>query len=349
MSGFYTFVLRQEVSRYQSLLQRMSSHTVYHELDYLLAEEQAEDGDLLIFCGEYGQEIVMMPVIQRDIGKLPGLSSFAGFYDVKTPHEYSGALASKDESGLYQCFYSDFATYCSTHGIVFGFFRFNPYRHDMTAAIASGYSVHQSDEQIWIDISEGTEVAYQLFRPSVRRNVRRALQSTLVCELVPASADNMRLFMELYKKAMDYLKATPFFYFTAEYFCGLSMASCTRLLFVRHGETVVAATILLDDKPNKRVYYHLGCFDRNYSLCRPMDFLYYAICQFAESWGRRAVHLGGGAETLHRFKAGFSPKRVLYYVGSRIFLEEQYVKICDLYLRLHPEMSSSQYMPLYRS
>ena len=291
----------------------------------------------------------MMHAIQRNIGKLPGMSAFVGVYDIKTPHEYSGAVASREKPELYISFYRDLAEYCKRNGIIFGFCRFNPYRQDSIDARAAGFSVRQSDEQVWIDLSHGAEVAFQSFRPSVRRNVRRAQRCSLSYEVVPDTSENMHVFVALSRKAMDFLQAKPFFYFSPEYFEGLRNASCAKLLFVRKDDAVVAASILLDDKPNSRVYYHLGCFDRSYSLCRPMDFLYYAICQLAEYWGRRAVHLGGGAETLHRFKSGFSPERVSYYVGSKIFDEEGYAKVCDLYLSLHPEMSGSQYMPLYRS
>lgn len=118
MNNFYSFVLHDDVKKYSSLLKQMSSYTAYHTPQYLLAEEKAEEAPATIFAYDDGEQLALLPSIKRNIGAIRGLEKYDGFYDLKTPHEYSAVLASCDSEQLFVRFFNALENYCQEHKII---------------------------------------------------------------------------------------------------------------------------------------------------------------------------------------------------------------------------------------
>lgn len=347
MESFDTFVLHDNVERYEALLKRVAFITAYHTTEYLLAEEYGEEAPCRIFVYETDGQIVLMPLIQREIGRLSGLTEFIGYYDIKTPHEYSGVLMSLESETLAVQFYDALARYCSEYKIIFGFFRFNPYRKDKVAAQHAGYDVIKSDEQVFIDLQINEDVSSQFASP-VRRKVRQAHKRGIVSKEVPRTDANIRVFIELYVQSMKHLSAKKFFYFNEEYFKKLiSAKSGVRLFFSMRDEKVLSAAIMLLDK--QYVYYHLGCSDINDRKDKPVESMFAEMASWAKEHGLTCLHLGGGAASLLAFKGRFSPYRVPYYIGWNIFCPQIYEEVCNSFLLSNPEEKDNSFKPLYRS
>ena len=347
MKKFYSFVLHDDVEKYRELLKRVDSYTVYHEPKFLLAEEKAEESPVNIFVYEDGNQIALLPSIKRNIGAIDGLENFSGYYDLKTPHEYSAVLASEQSAELYAKFFNALDEYCHDENIIFQFIRFNPYRQkDSEVAVQCGYNVTLSNQQTYVDLSDSAENIFASYSSSARRNVRTAIRNNLSCDCVEATADNIKIFQRLYTAAMNRLDAKPFFYFNAEYFSTLLTDNdFSKLIFVKNDNDVIASTILLLSKNIS--YYHLGCFDFSKSAYRPMDYLFDKLINISKSYNKKFLHLGGGSTTLKRFKQKFSNLLVNYYVAHKIFDVATYQKICDDYLKIHDGVDKN-FMPLYR-
>ena len=349
MKDFYSFVLNDDLEKYSDLLKQMDDYTAYHTPQYLLAEEKAEEVPLTIFVYDDGEQLALLPSIKRNIGAIRGLERYGNYYDLKTPHEYSGVLTSDNSEQLCLKFFNALENYCQEHKIIFQFIRFNPYRQtDSRAAEKCGYNVTLSNQQTYVKLEHPLEKIFENFSPSARRNIRTALRNDLVCECVDASKENVDVFQRLYVSAMKRLDAKPFFYFNREYFYKLLIDNdVTKLVFVKHGKNVAAAAILLLSQEHS--YYHLGCFDMAFSKLRPMDYLFYGLVKISKLYDKKFLHLGGGGLTLKRFKQKFSDALVDYYVAHKIFDGTIYKKICEEYLNATGGDVDKNFLPLYRS
>ena len=56
----------------------------------------------------------------------------------------------------------------------------------------------------------------------------------------------------------------------------------------------------------------------DYALKRPMDYLVHSMIMWAKENGYEVMHLGGGEESLKKFKGGFSGSRINYYIAYQI-------------------------------
>jgi hypothetical protein len=238
--------------------------------------------------------------------------------------------------------------YCKKNNIIFQFTRINPYMRDLPRIYTKkGYEVIHSNFQTYVDLTQTKEQIIADYKSNVRRNIRRAEREHLNFEIAGKSLENIDLFKTMYQKAMDILEARKFLYFNDDYFKSLIACECARLVFVRdeRGQVIASGIILLDDLV---AYYHLGCFVRNYSLKRPMNYMMHSLIMWSKENGCEIFHLGGGGESLRQFKEGYSSTRIDYYIADKVCDVEQYDRICNVWKNKFPQFANETYYPLYR-
>lgn len=342
-------LLDEEVEIYKEYYNKASFKTIYHHPEFLLAEEKAENYNTYLYIYDDGENFIILPSVKRKINDVVDIGECGEvYYDLKTPHEYSGIIASIYDQNYVSIFYRELFAFCKNNNIVFSFIRFNPYSNESTAA--ENYKIRKSDEQIWIDCGQ-EDMAVQ-FSKSLKRNYKYALKHGLTCKKVDKNSANINIFEKIYIKAMDRLSAKKFFYFNEQYFSKLLQTDFAELYFVydENSENVLAASIVLLDEFNKRAYYHLSCRKDGESVSGIMELLIVTFSQELKDEGYRCIHLGGGAtESLREFKARFSNKKVDYFIGYQIFDKERYQQLCDCFCERNPEMKDSSFLPLYRS
>ena len=151
----------------------------------------------------------------------------------------------------------------------------------------------------------------------------------------------------MYQKAMEILEAKRFLYFNERYFQEMIKCSCSRLGFIRsRDDKVIAASIMLVYQDI--VYYHLGCFDRNYALQRPMNYLMHSMIMWSKQEGYKVFHLGGGGKSLMQFKEGYSNTRIDYYIANKICDQDNYQRVCENWRKKFPQYSDEIFYPQYR-
>jgi hypothetical protein len=346
---FIELPLDDNIELYRDYYDRALSKTVYHHPDYLLAEEKAEGYRTYLYILENEENFVILPSVKRRINDIEVFQNLTGeYYDLKTPHEYSGVIAGKYDESDIACFYKELEAFCKDNNIVFSFIRFNPYRNENELAV--NYVIKKSDEQVWIGSDENLEP--RVLSKSMERNLKIALKHGFSCEKVEKNSDNIKIFERLYVKAMDRLQAKNFFYFNEKYFEKILNASFSQLYFVydKKKENVLSATIILLDEFNKKAYYHLSCRDSDNHIRGSMELLISTFSARLKEEGYSCIHLGGGAtENLKEFKARFSDKRIDYFIGYKVFDIEKYRYLCDMFCEKYPEMKESNFLPLYRS
>ena len=212
-------MLHDNLEKYSELLKKVDAYSAYHEPKFLLAEEKAEESPIKIFVYDDGEKIALLPSIKRDIGKIQGLEKFGGYFDLKTPHEYSAVIASEASEILYKNFFNALDDYCRQNNIIFQFIRFNPYHQiDPNVAKNCGYNVILSNRQSCVTLQRPLEEILKSFSSSARRNIKTAMRKNLRCEEVAPTKSNVEIFQKLYTASMDRLEAKKFFYFNKDYF-----------------------------------------------------------------------------------------------------------------------------------
>lgn len=346
---FREILLDENIELYMDYYQRASYKTIYHHPEFLLAEEQAENYKTYLYIYEADGQFVILPSIKSRINDIEiFMNETEEYFDLVTPHEYSGVIANECSMALVSKFYQELEIFCRDNHIIFSFIRFNPYGIDCDAS--SGYVVMKSAEQIWIDLKE--EDILEKFLKVAKRNVKNAIKNGLVCMEVEKNHENLEIFKKIYNKAMKRLEAKKFFYFSDKYFADLIEAEFIKLYFVydERQENVLSAAIVLLDAFNKRAYYHLGCRDADNDIRGTMEYLFYHYSNCQKEKGYFCMHLGGGAtESLKKFKAKFSDKRISYFIGYKIFNDVAYRRLCQKFCEKYPEMKESSFLPLYRS
>lgn len=341
--------LDDNIQIYKEYYDNARYKTIYHHPGFLVAEEKAEEYSTYLYILEEKKGFVILPAIKR---KINDIEIFNGekeeYFDLVTPHEYSGVIASDNNKSLIQTFYKEFTDFCRNNRIIFSFIRFNPYNSEHE--VAENYCLIKSADQVFIDCN--LEDITKEFSKSCKRNLKIAKKEGLSCEKVVSSLQNREIFLKLYADAMDRLNARSFFYFNDGYFEKLFGLDFADIYFVYDSmkEKVLAATIILKDYFNKVAYYHLSCRNAKRQGNGAMELLIESFSLELQKEGFRIVHLAGGpTESLRQFKERFSEKRVKYYIGYNTTDENTYMYLCQRYCNKYPEYQNSGFLPLYRS
>lgn len=344
---FKEILLDENIELYKDYYDRATFKTIYHHPQFLLAEEKAEDYYTYLYIYEEKEQYVILPSIKRRVNDIDVFANESEeYFDLITPHEYSGVLANTYDIELFQRFYKELENYCINNSIIFQFIRFNPYSEEYKAAL--NFNVTLADEQNWIDCKEDVLAHYQKRKS---RYVRAAIKNGIECREEEKSEKNIEIFYLFYVKSMDRLNAKKFLYFNKEYFFKLCECECAKLFFIIDSKTqiILSGIIVLCDVEYKRIYHHLSFRNAEIENIHSMEYMIYATSEWAKENGYESMHLGGGSSQLHQFKDGCTDKRVKYYIGNAIYLPQIYQLLSNKFCQRYPEQKNCMYLPIYRS
>lgn len=349
MAEFIVWNLQEDVQKYKKYVENCINKTPYHLTEYLLAEEKAEDGYTKIFLCIDGENFAMFPGVIRRIKSLSYMSDLdEELYDMITPHEYSGIIANNNVELLKQILLENIICFCQENKIIYQFHRINPFMKELPEIYEkAGFDVIHSNYQVYVNLEQTKEQIESGYKSNVRRNVKRAIREGLQFEISEKSKENIAIFQTMYQKAMEILEAKHFLYFNERYFQEIIKCSCSRLCLIRSRDNkVIAASIMLVHE--NVVYYHLGCFDRNYALQRPMNYLMHSMIMWSKKEGYKVFHLGGGGKSLMQFKEGYSNTRLDYYIANKICAQDYYQRVCENWKKKFPQYADEIFYPQYR-
>lgn len=339
-------MLDEHLEWYEEYYRRASHKTIYHHPQFLMAEQKAEQYKTYLYVYEEQGRFAMLPSVKRRINDISAFSDIKEeFYDLITPHEYSGILADKYDLNFFKKLYIELKAYCVCHNIIFQFIRFNPYSEEYKAA--ESMEVSYSDSQDWVAC---TEDVLQHFQKRKAGYVRNAIRNGMQLIDTPKAESDIECFFSYYTKAMERLKARKFLYFNIAYFTELCKEEFVKLFLVKSsdGKEVYSGAVILCDKENKRAYYHLVFKNYEKEKVHSMEYMIFALSEWGREHGFTSLHLGGGGEQLHRFKDGCTDKRVDYFIGSAVYNRKAYQALENLFCKKYPEASGSRYLPIYR-
>jgi lipid II:glycine glycyltransferase (peptidoglycan interpeptide bridge formation enzyme) len=162
-------------------------------------------------------------------------------------------------------------------------------------------------------------------------------------------------FVSIYHQTMERREACDFYFFQRDYFVSLreTLGDYLHLCVVLSPSGDLAAGLLLV-AVNGIVQCHLSATHDAYTSDAPSKLTFHHARTWAKESGNHVFHLGGGvggyADSLFRFKAGFSKDRHNYYTYRMILDEQRYAtllsspQVIDDYSN-----NNSDYFPMYRT
>jgi serine/alanine adding enzyme len=177
-----------------------------------------------------------------------------------------------------------------------------------------------------------------------RNMIRKAEREGVEFE-VDEGFRELAAFRELYAATMERLGADAGYRFGAAYFERMAEALRGKgfLAHCRHRGRIVASAIFMHW--DRFGHYHLSGSLREAQRLAPNNLLLYRAALELKARGCRVMHLGGGtsadpADPLFKFKLAFSPHRMRFHFGKRVFDEKAYARVRDAWLRVNPDRAA---------
>lgn len=318
---------------------------VYYSYEYndWNAKKEAGKAKLVHFQNSLGS--VIYPFIIRKIdADVPGLP----VYDITSAYGYGGPLVSGDPEVLVE-FTELFQAYCRKSNIVSEIVRMHPLLEN--ARYLQDYcTLRYIRKTTAVNLTSELEVIQQQYSHMAKRNIKKARSHQLYCREVEKSDQHIGMFLQLYNETMERKAAAFNYYFSAAILKKQLMdtaISRSHLIFVYHGERVIAAAILLTAK--RFAHYHLGASDKRYLSMRPNNLLFDFMVAFSRQQGCDMLHLGGGyqeGDSLFKYKSSFTNQNNYdYFLGTNIYRNDLYQELAELTGKAN---GAKDFFPLYR-
>lgn len=298
-------------------------HDVYHLAEYAALEARLGGGTAACYAFEEAGDVLLVPLILRD------LPDRAGRYDAASPYGYPGPVSSTDEPTFWNRGLRGLVEALRAAGAVTCFLRLHPLLPPPGSGLDGIGTVVGHGQTVAMNLSlDDTEIWRQ-----VRGNHRRQIHRSRRADRRVVFDDWSRLpdFRSLYDETMRRVGACDSYLFPADYYDGLRTALGDRLHLatVMNGNEVICASLLTEC--DGIVEYHLGATATAHLNEQPTKLLFDEAWRWAKQRGNHWFHLGGGvggaADSLFHFKAGFSQARFTFSTMRVIVDHETYAAL----------------------
>ena len=347
--------MRPEDPRWPELLGRVD-HDLYHLPEYVRAAAEHEGGEPMAVVVSDGESALLLPLVVRPI-PAPGVPGLAGYFDAVAPYGYPHPLVirAKDAAGdgFLRGALAELPAALSGRGIVSAFVRLHPllpFAVDEAAAIGP---VVDHGETVAIDLTGDPQSVLRGMRQNHVRWIKKGLAAGHRVK-VTDSVDDLADFVDIYTESMAYVDASPYYFFSTDYFEALMrrLPGSIHLAFLEIGKQRVCAVMI--GEVDGIVEYHLGGTRSAFRRQSPMVLLTYEVALWAHRRGNRVLHLGGGvggsADSLFHFKAGFSAARYPFRTWRITADPQSYQEFAHLWEERAgiPADPPTEFFPAYR-
>lgn len=253
--------------------------------------------------------------------------------DIQSPYGYGGPISTSDDIKFLSRAWDTYQSWCTQNNVLVEFLRFHPLLKNWR--FFNG-EVFDDREIVWLELSHEDLLASYSVR--VRTAVRKADKNGLVVDWSSGSADNIKIFMNLYKTTMKELKADQFYLFPEDYYLKIFNWNQACLALCKFNEEIVAGAIFLAGP--HIMEYHLSAANWTGKKLNATNLLIHEAALYGKQIGNRVLYLGGGTDNspdnpLLFFKAGFSKLRASFKIGKKIHKPEAYSQMNRDWEQMH--------------
>jgi hypothetical protein len=328
-------------------------HDAYHLPEYCRVAGNYEGGEPLAFYVEEGERALLIPLLVR--GLPPELHAPADWCDATSPYGYSGPIATHGAGpDMLRVALTSLRAAAYERGIVSAFIRLHPFYSMPAAQFEEIGTVVHHGSVVYVDLAKSPVEWQAETRLEHRRNIARLIRLGYTVEM-----DDWAMYPEfrmIYRATMQRHNASPFYFFTDQYFDALREMLGDRLhlctVHAPEGDVAASGLFMVVDGIAE---YHLGGTAHAHLPKAPSKLMFDFVRGWAKALGARRLNLGGGiggaAGSLHRFKSGFSPLEADFHTVRIIFDRDRYRQLTEAsgeHALLDMEDAVSGFFPAYR-
>lgn len=334
------------------------AHDFYHVPGYVALSANDAQGEATAFLFESPHGIVLLPLILRRIDDhLSDRGTTSDIRDASSPYGYPGPLihahAPEERTALLREAIPVLVEALRSRSIVACFVRLHPLLTVPMEPLSSAGAVVHHGQTVSIDLTGSADEIWRQTRGDHRRNINKAARDGLRVR-IDETWSHLDDFVDLYTGTMTRVNAGAGYFFSKDYFLALraALGTALSLCIAEFDGRVIAAGLFTE--VNGIVQYHLSGADEDYRALRPMKALLHFARLWAKERGNRVLHLGGGvggnADPLFDFKAGFSDIRHDFYTWRVIADPRAYRQLTARWEARHGERADRPdgYFPAYR-
>jgi lipid II:glycine glycyltransferase (peptidoglycan interpeptide bridge formation enzyme) len=308
--------------------------TFYHKIDNTCTS--------LLFVAEDEHDFVALPLVLRPIEQT-SWSDFTSVYGYCGP--ISNCKGFDFDQNFIDFFQLKLKEYCKENNVVSLFSRLHPLIAQQSILINIG-EVLPLNKTVVIDLKLSPEEQKRQYRKSNKSELNQLRRKGFYVEEAKLTEDVDR-FIDIYYETMDRVKASPYYYFSKEYFHSFlnNKHFQNKLLLAKFEDKIIAGGIFTIT--DKIMQYHLAGTTEEFIKLTPMKLILDEARLLGNDLSLDYLHLGGGVggsddDSLFRFKSGFSNLYCQFSVWKYILNEK-------VYNQLSENKKESSFFPLYRS
>lgn len=340
-------VIEAEDQAWSDVINRAKLYDFHHTSCFHQLEQQ--EGERSILCvGEYGDELIALPLIVR---KIPN----SDFLDATSVYGYCGPIASSHFKNLkVKCvskFREDLLNFFKKSRIISVFSRLHPLID--TAYFFDGFGIKKDlNKTICLDLTLDIDEQRRGYRKSNKSEINQLRGKKGYTVVEATSEDQIREFVEIYTQTMKRVDASDGYFFDLEYFKALLFNPCFEgklLLAIKDGKVAAGAVFTIT---NTIMQYHLAGTRDEFISDTPMKLILDEARLLGSKLGLESLHLGGGVggsdeDSLFKFKSGFSKNFCQFSVWK--FVTDQ-IAYDDLILQKGIDVNKAgDFFPTYRA
>ena len=284
------------------------------------------------FIYQEGDHTFILPFILREIPEQ------AGYFDIESAYGYGGPLATTEDKGFLERANALFIEHSREKNVIAAFIRCHPLIENHR--FLQEATLTKERETVIMNLAEDYSACID---KSYQYEIRRAEKAGVTIHF-DDSLFRLEEFVSMYEITMHRLNASPFYFFSSNYFKTLrdKCAGNAFLAFAEYeGESIAAGLFLLSEKYG---HYHLGArlVDDRYDNLSASKLVIEKSAAKLSAQGVSYLHLGAGTtgrsdDSLFRFKLGFSGKTRPFYTARLVINSDRYSTLCEEWSRKSPE------------
>ena len=343
MTGLTVELLSTRDHRWKQVLDRCS-HDIYHSPDYCSVSSRLDCGVAQCVLVQRDAQIMLIPIIHREL--------HGGLWDAISPYGYPGLVWTGETDPTHIDEMLDIALdRLGETGCVSLFLRMHPGLNAHWPKLATQHTVKRSSsETVYIDLALSDRQIWSDMASGHRNEINRAGPRDYRV-MIDNGSSRLYDFARLYRADMSRLGARSYYYFDDEYFSDLrdALGTSFNLVVVLHQNELVGGAIFTSC--GDWIQYHLSASDQAHRNASPAKLVIDERRRWGQEQGYRLLHLGGGrggvADSLLRFKAGFSSARLTFRTAGIVLRPQDYSELVRRQGQEHG--SDTRYFPAYRA
>lgn len=331
-----------DASAWQNLLRDLEpARDIYFTPEWVALHALSPDTEGKLFSFEASGHLWAYPFLLLTLRRIGRRDLTIPIHDIESAYGYAGPVSSTSDPIFLSKAWASFFEWTRGYGVVAEFVRLHPLIcNECFLDPAMNCTIDR--ETVSIDLERIREGASP-YGSEALYMVRRAERAGVQVVIVSPDA-GMPAFKHLYRRTMDRLSATPYYYFSDAYFARLE-ALVTRsgwlLAAMQDGQWIGAAIFL---RGACWMHYHLSAADPDKRVPGVMNLLLHRAAVLGAQEGLLRFHLGGGTtkmprDSLLRFKKSMATEVHGFRIASRVHNIAAYDRLRKIWCEEFPSLA----------